>query len=76
MNKQDRKELEKAINDIENAKSLVEEILDNEQSKFDNLPEGLQVSEKGQKMEENISSLDDARNLLEEAIQLIQTAAE
>ena len=76
MNKQDRKELEKAINDIENAKSLVEEILDNEQSKFDNMPEGLQVSEKGQKMEENISSLDDARNLLEEAIQLIQTAAE
>ncbi|HRG20499.1 MAG TPA: hypothetical protein PLQ57_05690 [Saprospiraceae bacterium] len=76
MNKQDRKELEKAINDIENAKSLVEEILDNEQSKFDNLPEGLQISEKGQKMEENISALDDARNLLEEAIQQIQTAAE
>ena len=76
MNKQDRKVLEEAINDIENAKNLVEEILDNEQSKFDNMPEGLQVSEKGQKMEENISSLDDARNLLQEAIRLIQTAAE
>ena len=75
MNKQDRKVLEEAINDIEKRKNLVEEILDNEQSKFDNMPEGLQVSEKGQN-EENISSLDDARNLLEEAIQLIQTAAE
>lgn len=76
MNKQDRKELEKAINFIENAKIIVEEILDNEQEKFSNMPDGLQLSEKGQKMEENISALEDAINSLDDALEQIQVASE
>lgn len=39
-------------------------IAEEEQESFDNLPEGIQDSEKGQKMEENVSQiLDVAANL-------------
>lgn len=74
MNKENRKELEKAIALIEDAKEIVEYIKDEEQDKFDNLSEGLQQSEKGQMFEENVSALDDASSQLEEAIDNISTS--
>jgi len=76
MNKENRKELEKAISLIEDAKQIIESIKDDEQDKFDNLPEGLQQSERGEKFEENVSVLDDALSQLEEAIDNISTATE
>ncbi len=48
MNKQDRKDLEKAVGFIEEAKAIIANIANSEQEKFDNLSEGLQQSEKGQ----------------------------
>ena len=47
--------------------SLDEIILD-EQDAFDNLPENLAYSEKGEKMEETIDLLNEAKDLLEETI--------
>ena len=76
MNKENRKELEKAISLIEDAKQIIESIKDDEQDKFDNLPEGLQQSERGEKFEENVSVLDDALSQLEEVIDNISTATE
>lgn len=55
MNKQDKKQLQEAINLLENAKSILQTLADAEQEKFDNLSEGLQQSEKGQKFEEDAS---------------------
>ena len=46
MNAQKRRELQKAIDYLEKAKAIIEEIRDEEQNCFDNLPEGLQCSEK------------------------------
>ena len=44
MNKARRKEIQKAISKIE---EMVQQILDDEQDAYDNMPEGLQQSENG-----------------------------
>ena len=66
MNKAQRKQLAEAISLLEqaqqiinDAKSIVETIKDEEQEKFDNLNEGMQAMEANQKLEENASALDD-----------------
>lgn len=72
MNNVKRKLLKAAIEQLteaqkifENAKEIVEGVRDEEQECFDNLTEGLQASERGQKMEETASTLDDICNDLE-----------
>lgn len=76
MNAQDRKELQKAITLIEEAKEIIDNIGQGEQEKFDNLSEGLQQSEKGMKFEDAVSSLESAFNQLEEAVDEINSAIE
>lgn len=76
MNATDRKQLDKALSMIEDARTIIEEIKDGEQYKFDNLTEGLQQTERGQKFEENVSTLDDAITELENAIDNINSATE
>jgi poly-gamma-glutamate capsule biosynthesis protein CapA/YwtB (metallophosphatase superfamily) len=79
MNAQRRKELNKAIDlitnlkeqasalaeNIEAARELVEQVKDEEQEAFDNMPESLQSGDKGQTMEAAISSMDDVHGDLE-----------
>jgi len=60
MNKQRRKALEKALEMLDEAYSVIENVRDEEQEAFDNMPEGLQASERGEQMEEYISILEDA----------------
>lgn len=57
---------------IENAKEEVEGLRDDEQEKFDNLPEGLQQAERGQAMEEAVGYLEEAADKLEEAAQALR----
>lgn len=76
MNKQDRIELAKALELIQDAQSIIDVIKDSEQDKFDNLSEGLQQTERGQKFEETVSTLDDVISQLEEAMDGISTASE
>lgn len=45
---------------IAHALKLLQEVLDEEQQSFDNMPEGLQQGEKGVESEDAISSLEDA----------------
>ncbi len=59
MNKARRKELAKAVELIERAREIIEVVKDEEQDAFDNLPESLQASERGERMEEFISALED-----------------
>lgn len=65
MNKQRRKELEKVQDAILGAITDLECIRDEEQEAFDNLPESLQYSEKGEYMEETISMIEDVLSDLE-----------
>lgn len=65
MNKTRRKEIQKIIKDIEN---LVHNILSEEQEAFDNMPENLQGSYRGQESEDAQGSLESAIDALEEAI--------
>ena len=57
MNNIRRKQLKEAIELIEQARSIVESVQDEEQDAFDNLPENLQCSERGETMEENADRL-------------------
>ena len=69
MNKQRRKQIEKAIALMQEALDILENVKDDEQEAFDNMPEGLQGSEKGELMEEIIGYLEDSYGNLETAIE-------
>lgn len=66
MNKERRKQLQEVINKISEAHDLLDEILSDEQDAFDNMPEGLQSSERGETMEEGIYNMEEARDNLED----------
>ena len=48
------------------------EIGGEEQEAFDNMPEQLQESERGEKMEDTINELEDISDLLEDAVSSIE----
>jgi hypothetical protein len=73
MNKDDRKELESALDMLREAHQIIETLAEQEREKYDNMPEGLQNGERGQAiseaadaLEESSGHLDDAINRLEE----------
>ena len=74
MNNKRRNETKKAIEGLTNELSAViekyheifEALRDEEQECFDNMPEGLQYSERGEKMEEIISCFDEVIGNLED----------
>ena len=59
MNNQRRKQIQKALNLLAEAKDILEEVMNAEQEAFDNLPESIQYSEKGEAMEDNIYNLEE-----------------
>ena len=76
MNKQRRALLQKVVEMMGDARSLLEEIRDDEQDAFSNLPESIQESERGEQMEEYvyameelIDNLEDGENNLTEIIE-------
>lgn len=66
MNAQRRKELKKAMELIEQAYSIVETVKEEEIEAYENLPEGLQNTEQGQRMDEIAFELEDLIGSLEE----------
>jgi phage-related protein len=58
------------------AATMIEEIRDEEQEKFDNLSEGLQASEKGQTIEATVSALDTALDAANNAAEIEDFAFE
>ena len=68
MNKQRRKSLTEAYGKLAKVKESIEFLRDEEQEAFDNLPEGIQESERGEQMQEYVDSLENALTSLEEAI--------
>jgi hypothetical protein len=71
MNKARRKMIEDAMALVESAKSMLEEARDEEQEYFDNMPESLQSSEKGENAESAIACLDDVIGYLDSAMEEI-----
>lgn len=76
MNKARRLSIMKTINSLQILKSDVENIQSEEQDAYDNLPESLQDSERGDRMQEAIDNLDDAMTLIDEAVTALTLAAE
>lgn len=68
MNKQRRKMINANVNALETIKSILENILADEQDYFDNMPENLQGSIRGMDSEDAISILEDAVEKLEDCI--------
>ena len=67
MNNERRKKIEKIREDLDGLMALVEELAEEEQEAFDNLPESLQDTERGEAMQTAIDNLDNLQNSLEEA---------
>lgn len=63
---------EEYVKELETLKETLESIRDDEQEKFDNMPEGLQASERGSTLESNVSELDDAITNLNDAIDAVK----
>ena len=68
MNAQGRKEIAKYIASLNEIKSKLESMKDDEEMKYDNMPEGLQESERGDQMQEAIEALENACTSLDETI--------
>lgn len=61
MNNKRRVELQRVIDSLEN-------VIVDEQDAYDNMPEGIQESERGEVMETGLDSLNEAKDLLEETL--------
>ncbi len=60
MNRARRKELERAVELLQQAQEIVASVRDDEQEAYDNLPESIQYSERGEQMSEYVDTLDNA----------------
>lgn len=69
MNKQRRKWLSDVITKLEEAKTDIESIAEEEREAYDNLPEGIQESDRGNAMCENADDLEQASSDLDDLIQ-------
>lgn len=74
MNKERRKEIEALIDELDDLKARIESVQSDEQDYFDNMPENLQSSERGEMAEEAIGNLDSALDSLDEAIDSLREA--
>lgn len=68
MNRSRRKELKKAVDLINQAKEIIEMCRDEEQEAFDNLPESIRFSDRGEMMEDYVSKIEYALDSIESAV--------
>lgn len=76
MNNARRDRLKDAIQLLNNATSIVDDVADKEGDAMDNMPENLQESERFSAMEEAVDLLNDATESIGEAIELIGQAVQ
>lgn len=75
MNKDRRQQLRDVKDSLDEAISLLNDIKDEEQDAFDNLPENFQESKRATRMTEAIDAIDEAISSIEEAQNSIDEAA-
>ncbi len=76
MNKQRRTRLEKLIAQLEDIQVELQDISTEERDAYDNLPDSLQDTERGQQMEENADNLDYADSDFENLLDSLREIAE
>ena len=74
MNRKRRKKIDAIIDALHQAMTSIEEIIEEEQESFDNLPETIQEGDQGAIMEEAINSLETARDELEPVLDYLEEA--
>lgn len=74
MNKSQRKTIDGWKESIKEIKSGIEEMQEEENDKYENLPEGIQDSDRGTTMYEGIESLEAAATSLDEALDNLSEA--
>lgn len=72
MNKARKQQLRKWLQDMEAIKSELENILYDEQSYYDNVPENLQYSRRAEDSENAIEQMEEAVSSIEEAISTVE----
>lgn len=75
MNNTRRKEISKILTVLKTLQSDIENIKDDEEYSYDNLPEGFQDSDRGGRMQEAIENLDGALESIEESINYLEEAS-
>jgi len=68
MNKQRREKIKECRSMIEDVRDMLDDIQSDEQMAFDNLPENLQYSLRGEEMEEAIDYIGNAVDYLDNAV--------
>ena len=71
MNNKRRKEISKIVSTLEEVRDRLSEVVDEEQSAFDNTPESIQGSDRGCDSEEAIGYLSDALDSVESALEYL-----
>ena len=72
MNKQRRKDIEKATALLEQAREIIDTAQEEEQESYDNLPESIQESERGNAMYDNIDTLQTASDNISDALDTLE----
>lgn len=72
MNRTERDNIVEICQEIRNCLDRLREIGDAEQEKFDNLPENLQSSDKGEQFETNASTISDCCDSIEDELSNIE----
>lgn len=72
MNKQRRMEIKNIIEELENIKTKLDNVFSEEQYAFDNMPENLQYSMRGEESQEAIDYMSEAVSNIEEAIDQLE----
>ncbi|MBR4733852.1 MAG: hypothetical protein IK081_13910 [Lachnospiraceae bacterium] len=68
MNNERRKQIKAIIKGVEVIQSEINKVLEDEQYAYDNMPEGLQNSDKGMNSEESIELLESAIEKIDDCI--------
>ena len=76
MNADRRKRIQEIIDQLTDIQTDAEAIRDEEQEAYDNLPENLQGSERGEAMSEAADNLDSAYNSIDEVLEYLNAAIE
>ena len=77
MNKARRKQIETALDLLQQACEIIAEVGDEEEEEaFDNLPESIQESERGEKMQEYIDTIDEVIGAVDEVKDNLETILE
>lgn len=76
MNKTRRKVIEEVIDQLGTLKEQIESVGEEENEAYDNLPEGIQYSERGEAMSDNASDLEQAASDLDDIMSTLQDIIE